>query len=105
MHERDLTGELLGQPLVVGVDKRHQLAPRFFEPAVPCRRFAAVGSEDVPHTAEAASNVGRSVCRPVVDDDDLEVPELCASTERIARARNASALYAGMMTLTAGIER
>src|SRR5438067_7351453 len=29
--------------------------------------------------------------------------KVCASTERIARARNASALYAGMMTLTAGI--
>ena len=74
IEHRDLGLELPGQPRVVAVEERHELAAGFGEGPVTGRRHARVVLPHVAHPVVGESGKGRRgvVGGAVVDDDDLE---------------------------------
>lgn len=74
-HGLDLPIELVRQPVVVGVEKRHELAVSLRKALVSGFRESDVRPRK-RHQARVVNRPNdpqRAVCRPVVDDDDLEV--------------------------------
>src|SRR6185369_5460828 len=69
--------DLAWMPEIVGVDRRNELAFRFGDPAVAGGGDAGVVLPDQTHpvvrSGEAAGDLGRTVARTVIDNQDLEI--------------------------------
>ena len=72
VEQRDLRGQFAGQPDVVAVEERHEIADGGFERTVArgCRTRVLL-PQDADAVAEGAQHGGRLVRRAVVHDEDL----------------------------------
>jgi hypothetical protein len=68
-------GKVVGKPLIVAVEERHDLPARLRDPAISCRSGPAIRRGDYPNPlilhplGELHTSIGRSI----IDDDHLEV--------------------------------